>query len=190
MKEPLICAGLMLLLLSVTPVMADSGTKADPYQLNLTKGVTDISSQVYELHMLMFLICVAIAIVVFGVMFTSLYLHRKSRGAKPANFHESVKVEVAWTIVPFIILIFMAVPAARTLIAMEDNSEADMTVLITGSQWKWHYQYMEHELAFYSLLATPRAQINNKLAKGENYLLEVDRPGDPHRQESPFFGDL
>ena len=96
------------------PALADSGTAKDPYQLNLTKGVTDISGQVYDLHMLMFWICVVIAVVVFGVMFYSMIFHRKSRGAKPANFHESVKVEIAWTIIPFVILIFMAIPATKT----------------------------------------------------------------------------
>ncbi|HAI73281.1 MULTISPECIES: cytochrome c oxidase subunit II [Alteromonas] len=144
--------------------------------LNLRYGATDISGQVYDLHMLMFFICVAIAVVVFGVMFASMYLHRKSRGAKPANFHENVKVEIAWTIVPFLILIFMAVPAAKTLIAMEDTSEADLTVVVTGSQWKWHYKYQDRDVEFYSLLATQREQIENKFDKGKNYLLEVDRP--------------
>lgn len=144
--------------------------------LNLRRGVTDISGQVYDLHMLMFIICVVIAVVVFGVMFTSMYFHRKSRGAKPANFHESVKVEIAWTVIPFVILVVMAIPAARTLIAMEDTTEADMTVLVTGSQWKWHYKYMDRDVEYYSLLATQREQINNKFEKTENYLLEVDRP--------------
>lgn len=160
--------------LSVSSVgLADTQAVSD---INLRKGVTDISGQVYDLHMLMFLICVIIAVVVFGVMFVSMYFHRKSRGAKPAKFHESVKVEVAWTVVPFLILIFMAVPAANTLIAMEDTSEPDLTVLVTGSQWKWHYRYMDSEVSFYSLLATQREQISNRYEKGENYLLEVDQP--------------
>lgn len=155
---------------------ADTVAATENSSLNLRRGATDISGQVYDLHMLMFAICVVIAVVVFGVMFTSMYLHRKSRGAKPANFHESVKVEIAWTVVPFLILVFMAVPAANTLIAMEDTTEPDMTVLVTGSQWKWHYKYMDSEVEYYSLLATPREQIENKFSKGENYLLEVDRP--------------
>lgn len=154
---------------------ADTVTN-DPYQLNLPSGVTDISQEVFGLHMLMFTICVVIAVLVFGAMFISMYLHRKSRGAKPANFHENVKVEIVWTVVPFIILIAMAVPAANTLIAMEDTSEADMTVLVTGSQWKWHYKYMDRDVEYFSLLATPKNQINNRFEKGENYLLEVDRP--------------
>lgn len=145
-------------------------------KLNLRQGVTDISGQVYDLHMLMFSICVAIAVVVFGAMFYSILKHRKSKGAKPAHFHENVKVEIAWTVIPFLILIFMAVPAAKTLIAMEDTTEPDMTVLVTGSQWKWHYQYMDSDVSFYSLMATQQEQIKNKYEKGENYLLEVDRP--------------
>lgn len=145
-------------------------------EINLRPGVTDISGQVYDLHMLMFSICVVIAVLVFGVMFYSIIRHRKSRGAKPAHFHENIKVEIAWTIIPFFILVFMAVPAARTLIAMEDASEPDMTVLVTGSQWKWHYKYMDSDVAFYSVLATQQEQIANKFTKGENYLLEVDRP--------------
>lgn len=160
-----------------TPAFAQiQSTSERVGELNLREGVTDISGQVYDLHMLMFSICVAIAVVVFGVMFYSILKHRKSRGAKPAHFHENVKVEIAWTVIPFLILIFMAVPAARTLIAMEDTSKPDMTVLVTGSQWKWHYQYMDSNVSFYSLMATQREQIENKFDKGENYLLEVDRP--------------
>jgi len=164
---------LVLLVAGATAVAAGSGEVS---ALNLRRGATEISGQGYDLHMLMFSICVGIAVVVFGIMFVSMYLHRKSRGAKPANFHESVKVEIAWTVLPFLILIFMAVPAAKTLLAMEDTTEPDMTVLVTGSQWKWHYKYMDRDVEFYSLLATQREQIDNRYAKGENYLLEVDRP--------------
>nr|WP_252728998.1 cytochrome c oxidase subunit II [Aliiglaciecola lipolytica] len=157
-------------------VSADSTSTADQYQLNLRKGATEISGQVYDLHMLMFFICVVIAVLVFGVMFWSMIFHRKSRGAKPANFHESVKVEIAWTIIPFIILVVMAFPAAKTLIAMEDPENSEVTVLVTGSQWKWHYKYMENDVEYYSVMATQQEQINNKFEKGHNYLLEVDRP--------------
>lgn len=152
-------------------------TAAERSDLNLRKGVSDISLEVYDLHMLMFWICVVIGVLVFGVMFYSMVMHRKSTGAKPANFHENVKVEVLWTVIPFIILIAMAWPAATTLIAMEDTSEADVTIIVTGSQWKWHYKYKDNpDVEFFSLLATQREQINNKFTKGENYLLEVDRP--------------
>ena len=157
-------------------VFAESVSDLDQYQLNMRKGVTDISADVYDLHMLMFIICVVIAVGVFGAMFYSILFHRKSRGAKPANFHESVKVEIAWTVIPFVILIVMAVPAAKTLIAMEDASEPDVTVLVTGSQWKWHYKYMDNDVEFYSRLATQAGEISGKLDKGVNYLLEVDQP--------------
>ena len=168
------CATISALLFS--SLLFAQETVEEASSLNLRRGATDISGQVYDLHMLMFFICVGIAVVVFGVMFVSMYLHRKSRGAKPANFHENVKVEIAWTVIPFLILIFMAVPAANTLIAMEDTTEPDMTVLVTGSQWKWHYKYMDSDVEFYSLLATQREQIENKFEKTDNYLLEVDRP--------------
>ncbi|WP_337841726.1 cytochrome c oxidase subunit II [Rheinheimera sp.] len=144
--------------------------------LNMTQGVTEISQKVYDLHMTIFYICCAIGVAVFGVMFWSILRHRKARGAVPAQFHESTKVELAWTAIPVIILVLMAIPATKTLIAMEDTSEADLTILVTGSQWKWHYKYMDKNVEFFSLLATPRQQIANKLAKGQNYLLEVDRP--------------
>ncbi|AFV87460.1 cytochrome c oxidase subunit II [Alteromonas mediterranea] len=168
------CASLPFLLFSSLIFAQEASEEIS--SLNLRRGATDISGQVYDLHMLMFFICVGIAVVVFGVMFASMYLHRKSRGAKPANFHENVKVEIAWTVIPFLILVFMAVPAANTLIAMEDTTEPDMTVLVTGSQWKWHYKYMDSDVEFYSLLATQREQIENKFQKTDNYLLEVDRP--------------
>ncbi len=143
---------------------------------NLTPGVTDISQQVFGLHMTIFYICCVIALVVFGVMLYSLIYHRKSKGVTPANFHESTKVEIIWTVIPFLILIGMAVPATSTLIEMEDPSDADLTILVTGSQWKWHYQYFGHDVGFFSLLSTPKAQIENQQAKGDNYLLEVDKP--------------
>ena len=179
--KKLVCNAMMVwgLAMSVIPASLQAETMATSDragEINLRQGVTDISGQVYDLHMLMFSICVAIAVVVFGVMFYSMFKHRKSRGAKPAHFHENVKVEIAWTVIPFLILIFMAVPAAQTLIAMEDASEPEMTVLVTGSQWKWHYKYMDSDVSFYSIMATQREQIENKFEKGENYLLEVDRP--------------
>ncbi len=149
------------------------------YALNMTPGVTDISRKVYDLHMLIFYICCAIAVVVFGAMFYSILRHRKSQGHQPATFHESTAVEVVWTIVPFLILVGMAVPAAKTLIAMENTADADLTVKITGYQWKWRYDYLDGDAAgvgFFSNLATPRAQIENRDAKGEHYLLEVDNP--------------
>jgi len=149
-------------------------------QLNLTKGVTAVSRDVYDLHMLVLYICTAIGVLVFGAMFWSIAFHRKSKGAKPADFHESTKVEILWTAIPIIILIAMAIPATHTLIAMEDNTNSDVTIQITGSQWKWHYKYFDQDIEYYSVLSTPREQYENQqgtgASKGENYLLEVDKP--------------
>lgn len=159
-----------------TPMLTLATSAAERSDLNLRPGVTDISHEVYGLHMMMFYICVVIAVLVFSVMFYSMVKHRKSKGAKPAHFHDNVKVEIAWTVVPFLILIAMAVPAANTLIEMEDASKADITVLVTGSQWKWHYKYMDNDVEFFSTLATQQEQIRNQFTKSENYLIEVDRP--------------
>ncbi|EWH08691.1 Cytochrome c oxidase subunit II [Catenovulum agarivorans DS-2] len=112
----------------------------------------------------------------FGVMLWAMIFHRKSRGVKAANFHESLKVEVAWTVIPFVILIGMAIPATKTLFEMEDASESDVTIVVTGSQWKWHYKYLDDDIEFYSLMSTPMEQIKNKWVKGDDYLLEVDKP--------------
>jgi cytochrome c oxidase subunit 2 len=157
-------------LLSSVPVSA-----SDP-KYNMTRGVTDISQQVYDLHMAIFYICCVIAVVVFGLMFWSIVYHRKSKGAQPAQFHSSLKIEMLWTAIPVVILVVMAIPATKTLVAMEDTSKADLTVLVTGSQWKWHYKYLEYPIEFYSLLTTPRDQINNTAEKTEYYLREVDKP--------------
>jgi cytochrome c oxidase subunit 2 len=146
------------------------------YELNMTPGVTPISRQVYDLHMLIFWICVWIGIGVFGVMFYSIYHHRKSRGAVAAQFHESTTVEIIWTVVPMLILIGMAIPATRTLIAMEDSSNPDVTITVTGYQWKWKYDYLNEGISFFSSLSTPREQIANVSPKDEHYLLEVDNP--------------
>jgi cytochrome c oxidase subunit 2 len=175
-KRILFKVGTMLSALMTAPVFAETKDKIEQYQLNMTKGVTDISTGVYDMHMLMFIICVVIGAGVFIAMFISMYFHRKSRGAKPANFHENVKVEIAWTVIPFIILIAMAIPAMNLLIDMEDASEPDVSILVTGSQWKWHYKYMDSEVEFFSKLATQADQISGKIPKGDNYLLEVDRP--------------
>ncbi|MFA0415494.1 cytochrome c oxidase subunit II [Vibrio renipiscarius] len=153
-----------------------SSVVAEEQALNMTQGVTQISGQVYELHMLIFYICCAIALVVFGAMFYSIFRHRKSKGAVAAHFHESTKVEIIWTVIPIIILIAMAIPATKTLVAMEDTSQSDLTVKITGSQWKWHYSYFGEEVEFFSLLATSQKQIDGLEAKGAHYLLEVDNP--------------
>ena len=159
------------LILCVFPQLALANS-----QYNMRKGVTDISENVYELHMTIFFICCVIGVIVFAIMLWALIHHRKSKGAVPAQFHESTKVEILWTAIPFVILIAMAVPATKTLIAMEDASKADLTIKVTGSQWKWHYEYMGEDVEFYSMLATSQDEITNLADKNPNYLLEVDKP--------------
>lgn len=168
-------AGLWLTL-QIAATAFTSSALAEETPLNMTQGVTQISGQVYELHMLIFYICCAIALIVFGAMFYSIFKHRKSKGAVAAHFHESTKVEIIWTVIPIIILIAMAIPATKTLIAMEDTTQSDLTVKITGSQWKWHYSYFGEEVEFFSLLATSQKEIDGLEVKGAHYLLEVDKP--------------
>ncbi|WP_096086680.1 cytochrome c oxidase subunit II [Agaribacterium haliotis] len=159
--------GLLLFLLSLS-------THASEWQLNMTEGVTSISKEVYSLHMLIFWICCAIGVVVFGVMFVSMFLHRKSRGVKSANFHESTVLEIIWTTIPFIILIAMAFPATKNLIDIYDTEDADIEILITGYQWKWRYDYPADGVSYFSNLSTPLEQIYKNAAKNQHYLLEVD----------------
>ncbi len=160
--------GLLLLTLS--------GTVSAGWAFNMSEGVTDISRSVFDLHMLIFWICVVIGVIVFGVMFWSMFMHRKSRGAVPATFHENISVEVLWTVIPLLILIGMAVPATKTLIDIYDAEESDVDIMITGYQWRWQYKYIGEDVSFLSNLTTPRNQIDNQVEKGENYLLEVDEP--------------
>lgn len=146
-------------------------------QLNLPPGVTEISHDIMWLHWMLLIICTVIFIGVFGVMFYSILMHRKSRGAKASKFHEHVGVEVAWTIIPFFIVIAMALPATRTVVAMKDTSSADLTIKATGYQWKWGYEYLDGAakgVNFLSTLATPRAQIMGTEPRSETYLMEVD----------------
>jgi len=147
---------------------------AADYGLNFPKPVTAIAQEVYGLHMLIMMVCVGIGIVVFGAMFWSIVMHRKSRGAKAAKFHESTTIEIIWTAIPFLILVGMAIPSTATLIKMEDTKNADLVIKITGYQWKWKYEYLDQDISFFSSLSTPRDQIDNKAAKGKDYLLEVD----------------
>lgn len=144
--------------------------------LNLPPPSTPIASRILELHNAIMLVCLVIFIVVFGVMFYSLYAHRKSKGHEAHQFSHNSKLEVVWTIIPFLILVGMAIPSTATLLFMEDTTESDLTVKVTGYQWKWHYDYLDHDIGFFSNLSTPRAQIENDEPKGENYLLEVDNP--------------
>ena len=143
---------------------------------NLQTPVTPIARQMYDLHTFIFWICVVIFVAVFGVMFYSIFKHRKSVGHKAHLFHENTTVEIVWTVIPFLILLFMAFPATKTILAMKDTSAPDITIKVTGYQWKWNYDYLQEGFGFYSSLATPLAQIENRAPKGEHYLLEVDNP--------------
>lgn len=149
-------------------------------QMTFQQPVTQIAQEIYSLHNLLLIICLVIFIGVFGVMFYSIVKHRKSLGHKPATFHESTAVEIAWTVVPFLIVIGMALPATKTVVAMKDTSNADITIKATGMQWKWGYDYLKGEgegISFLSALSTPREQVVDPTkVKNDNYLLEVDNP--------------
>lgn len=151
-----------------------SGIAAAEYALNFQQPASSIAHQVFELHNLITIIVFVIMALVAGVMFWSIAFHRKSTGRKAATFHDNTKLEVLWTVVPFIILVGMAIPSTSALLHMDDTSDSDMTLKITGYQWKWEYEYPAEGIKFMSALATPRDQINNKADKGEHYLLEVD----------------
>jgi len=152
--------------------------------INMTEGVTALSAETYSLHMLIFWICVAIGVLVYGVLIYSMIAYRKSKGAVPATFNHNTTTEIIWTVIPFLILIGMAVPSTRVLTQIYDSSDSDLDIMVTGYQWRWQYRYLADdgaEVTFFSNLATPPEQYENyegSLAaeKGENYLLEVDEP--------------
>lgn len=168
------------LCLSLVALLA-AGSAAAEWELNMPKGVTELSAETYDLHMMVFWWCVGIGVVVFGVMIYSLFAHRKSRGAEPAKFTHSMSAEVIWTVIPIVILLIMAVPAAETLVKLEDSRDPDLTVVVTGYQWKWHYRYQDEDIAFYSNLARSSNEAR-MLDSGidpfsvDNYLADVDRP--------------
>ena len=167
---------LLALTLVSTGAWAAEGQR---WQTNMTTSVTEVGQKIYDLHMFVFWICVAVGVVVFAFLFYSIFAFRKSRGAKASNFHENTTLEVAWTVVPFIILIFMAWPATTTLIEIYDTDDADLDILVTGYQWKWKYEYILPEgenVSFFSNLRTDKSEIYNQADKGSNYLLEVDEP--------------
>ena len=166
---------------ALTPLAANAQN-----QINMPTGVSDagaviteLGAEIYGLHMLIFWISVVIGVGVFGIMLYSIYAHRKSRGVKPSQFHEHTGVEIAWTVIPFFILVGMAVPATSTLLEVYDNDDAELSILVTGYQWKWKYEYLDADgenISFFSNLATSQEQIYNTDVKGEHYLLEVDQP--------------
>lgn len=149
---------------------------ADYWQLNMYEGVTPLSKDMYYLHMVCMAVCAIIGVVVFGVMIYSLIHHRKSKGYKPATFHDNPRLEIVWSIIPFLILIGLAIPATRVLIRMDDSAQSEVTIKIVGYQWRWQYQYLDQGISFFSNLSTPYEQIQNKEKKGQWYLLEVDKP--------------
>ena len=168
-------------LVGIGLISASISASAD-WILNMSPGVTDVSRSVYNLHMIIFGVCVVIAVVVFGVMFYAMLKHRKSQGAVAANFHENTLVEIVWTVIPFAILIAMAIPATKTLTEIYEVETSEVTVEIVGYQWKWHYRYLnddpDQEISFFSNLNTPtdQTQLDSTVEKGEFYLLEVDEP--------------
>ena len=169
------CAGLLLTgLLGMFSNVANAA-----WELNLQLPVTALARRVYDLHTLLTWVIFIIFVGVFSVVAWSIIFHRKSKGYKAADFHDNTTVEIAWTIVPTLILIAIAFPATKALVEMRDTSQPDLTIKATGYQWKWGYEYVTGDAAgvkFMSVLSTPRDQIENKAPKGENYLLEVDRP--------------
>jgi cytochrome c oxidase subunit 2 len=149
---------------------------ADFWQLNMYKGVTPISRDAYYLHMVCMVVCAIIGVVVFGVMIYSMIHHRKSKGYKAASFHDNPRLEIVWSIIPFLILVGLAVPATRVLIRMDDTSQSEITVKVVGYQWRWQYEYLDQGISYFSTLSTSLSQIHNKQKKNEWYLLEVDKP--------------
>jgi len=160
----------------VGAALATSQSALADYGYNLQVPASKVAHDVFQLHNFIMLVCLGIFVVVFGAMFYSLLKHRKSVGHKAAHFHENTTVEVIWTVIPFVILMGMAYPAAKVVIDMKDTSNPDMTIKVTGYQWKWGYDYLNDGISFYSNLSTPREQIIGTAAKGEHYLLEVDEP--------------
>ena len=153
-----------------------SGSALADLRFNMREGVTPMSHEIYHLHMIVFWIVTIAGIGVFGVIIYSIINHRKSKGAVAAQFHESTTVEVIWTIIPFVILVAIAIPATKTLLAISDTSHSDLTVKVTGWQWKWEYEYPQQGIRFFSNLSTPRDQIENGAKKDEHFLREVDNP--------------
>lgn len=167
-----------LIVVSLTSMLVVSPAWAD-WALNLTEGVTPISHQVYDLHMKILWIMVIVAVVVFTVIFWSIFHHRKDKGVIPATFHHSTSLELLWTAIPIVILVVIAIPATKTLIAMERTADSEITIKVTGYQWKWKYDYMGEDLSFFSSLAADSRAVvdhssDNRPEDIENYLLDVD----------------
>ena len=163
--------GAAALLAAIAPGLARA-----ELEWNFQPPITPMAQQMYDLHSYIFWVCAVIFVIVFGVMFYSIWKHRKSVGHQAVQFHANTTVEIVWTVIPFLILLFMAYPATKTILAAHDTSSPDMTIKVTGYQWKWGYDYLQDGFGYYSQLATPLAQIEGRAPKNENYLLEVDNP--------------
>ena len=146
------------------------------FGLNLHTPASELAQDIYDLHTLILWVCAAIFVVVFVPMVIALIRHRKSRGHQAAKFHDNLAVEIVWTIIPVLILVGMAWPATKLVASMKDTSKSDLTIKVTGHQWKWEYEYLGDDIRFISNSSTPKEQIDGAQTKGENYLLEVDRP--------------
>lgn len=165
--------------LLVSKAFADQSLPGGPQVngIDFQHPVTSIARDERDLNYMVMLICLAIGILVFGVMFYSIFKHRKSKGAVPAQFHESTLVEVAWTVIPVLIVIAMVIPATKTVVAQQNVSDSYLTVKVTGYQWKWGYDYVDGPgkgISFYSTLTTPMSEIYGNAPKPNNYLLAVD----------------
>lgn len=176
LKQALVSVAVFFVLFAPYVATAEESPAIERWGINMPESVTAIGREVFNLHMLIFWICVVIAVIVFGAMFVSMYLHRKSRGVRPATFHEHTGLEIFWTVLAFLILVGMAFPSTLTLVRMYDSSNSDVDIVITGYQWKWKYEYLGQDISFFSALSTPGDEINNTYPKGEHYLLEVDEP--------------
>jgi len=143
---------------------------------NMPVGVTEVSKEIFDLHMLIFWVCVWIGVVVFGIMFWSLWKYRKSKGAVAADFDDHFWLEIGWTVVATLILVVIAIPSTKVMVTAYDDAEGEINIMVTGHQWKWHYKYLEDGISFFSNLSTDQEQINNQIPKGEFYLREVDEP--------------
>jgi cytochrome c oxidase subunit 2 len=168
------------LMVALTGLLALPAAHAD-WQINLPPGVTEISRRIYDLHMLIFWVCVVIGVLVFGAMIYALVAFRKKEGVKPATWNHSTAAEIIWTVIPVLILVAMAIPAAQTLIFIEDTRDSELTIKITGYQWKWNYEYVDRDYNFYSNLEQA-SNVARQMNSGvdpysvEHYLLNVDRP--------------
>ena len=163
-------SGPLLLILWGVPHIASAA------KLDMREGVTDMSARIQQIHHMGLWVCIVVGVIVFGAMFYTMFAHRRSKHPVPATFSHSTLVEIVWTTIPVLILVGMAIPAAIALREIENNEDSDMTVVITASQWKWHYRYLETDISYYSNIATPDEQIYNLEPKDEHYLLDADNP--------------